>query len=413
MEEKKERHRNQEILLRSLQVMYFSIDMEANQLLQISPTCEQMFGYTVQELHQNPHLWMGVVLEEDRPKVDRYYPAMLVGRRIHQSHRITDKNGTIKWIEVRLAPTLDTRGKLIRVDGIATDITARKEVEAAWEYKIQELQSANKTLNEELCAASKELNDRYQELLVTAKKGQDKCRELEAENAYLKQQNEELDRFVYGASHELRAPLSSVQGLVDIIEGQEEDPRKRKLLDMMRTKVERLDLFIQDIVHYARNARQEVESEKIDFAQMISESIDQLRYMPDVDNIRITTELQVEDEFYTDRKRLSVILNNLISNAIKYSNPQAAHPFIHIYVRQTPESASLEVRDNGMGIHQAHLDKIFNMFFRATKAQTGSGLGLYIVKEIIEKLQGGLHVDSQEGEGSTFQFHIPNLKTAV
>jgi PAS domain S-box-containing protein len=367
MAESQKRSAHLDTLFRNIHEVFFSVDMQTGALLQMSVRCEQVYGYSVEDFYQNPKLWLDVVLEEDRHIIDENYPPMLAGRDIQHTHRIRHKDGTIRWLESKITPTLDGDGKLVRIDGITSDVTARKDAE-------------------------EKLEQRNQELLKI---------------------NSELDRFVYSASHEMRAPLTSVLGLVNLASTGEEDPDKLMLLKMMQTSVERLDLFIKDIVHYARNSRLEVENERIDFPDLIAESIDQLKYMPEVANIRITTALDGDHEFYSDKKRISVVMNNLLSNAIKYSNPRVANPFIHIHVSQRTDAVALEIRDNGVGIREEYLDKIFNMFYRATMMQSGSGLGLYIVKEIIEKLEGSWGVCSKEGEGSTFHFLIPNLNLKV
>lgn len=231
---------------------------------------------------------------------------------------------------------------------------------------------------------------------------------LEEQNKELTKANSELDSFVYSVSHDLRAPLTSLMGLISIIEYDESDGEKMKLLDMMKSSVEKLDLFIMDIIEYSRNARLKVDHEKIDFSQIINGSIEQLQYMEEAKKIKITADVEGDAEFFSDRKRITVLFNNFISNAIKYHKPDQANPFIKIRVKLNEESAEVEVSDNGQGIPQVYIDKIFDMFYRATEAKSGSGLGLYIVKEIIEKLGGKVGVRSEEGVGSTFYFSIPN-----
>jgi PAS domain S-box-containing protein len=352
-----------EHLFRNIHEVFFSVDMRTYTTLQMSDRCEHIYGYPAEEFKRNPNLWMDLALDEDRHIINANYAPMLAGKDIQHTHRIRRKDGTVRWVETKITPTMGEDGKLERIDGITSDVTERKESE-------------------------EKIAQRNEELIKI---------------------NAELDRFVYSASHELRAPLTSVLGLITVARMHQLDEECETLLEMMQTSVERLDLFIKDIVNYSRNSRLEIICEKISFEEVIHESLDQLRYMPEVKHIAISTEIEGTEEFYSDRKRISVLLNNILSNAIKYYNPKEAHPFIHIKVCQSAEEASLEVRDNGLGIAAEYLDKIFNMFFRATQAQSGSGLGLYIVKEIVDKMNGDLSVDSQEGKGSTFQFRLPNL----
>jgi signal transduction histidine kinase len=129
-------------------------------------------------------------------------------------------------------------------------------------------------------------------------------------------------------------------------------------------------------------------------------------------NQSIETQITVKQDnlFFTDKQRLTVALNNLISNAFRYYNPYQKQPFIHLFVEVFPQKAIIEIKDNGIGIGKEHLSRIFEMFYRATDRTTGSGLGLYIVKEVIDKLKGSVKVESELGRGTTFTIEIPNLK---
>ena len=231
---------------------------------------------------------------------------------------------------------------------------------------------------------------------------------LKQQNYELLKTNAELDRFVYSASHELRAPLMSILGLISIAKPEENDPAKMHILDMIQTSISRLDLFIKDIIIYSRNSRLKSENEKIEFNDLINESIENFYYMPESKKISFITEINGENNFYSDKKRIIVLLNNFISNAIKYHNLRQENPYIKITVNMNDEAANLEISDNGKGISELHIDKIFNMFYRATEEKSGSGLGLYIVKEILEKISGTVSVKSIEGIGTTFFISIKN-----
>lgn len=231
---------------------------------------------------------------------------------------------------------------------------------------------------------------------------------LAQQNRELVKTNAELDRFVYSASHELRAPLTSVLGLISVARLTEREAPQLKILEMMQVSIERLDIFIRDIVNYSSNSRLDLETEPVEFKSLIEESIDQLRYMPEMVGMNIVTKVKDDVPFHSDSKRIGVLLNNIISNAIKYQNTEQGQPSIHIDVDITPAAAKLVIKDNGVGIEEEYQDKIFNMFFRATQRKSGTGLGLYIVKEIIDRLHGEVHVESALGQGTTFYITIPN-----
>jgi PAS domain S-box-containing protein len=231
---------------------------------------------------------------------------------------------------------------------------------------------------------------------------------LEQQNRELVKTNAELDRFVYSASHELRAPLTSILGLISIAQMDESDAAKVKILELMQTSVERLDIFIRDIVNYSGNSRLELVRDKIDFEEVIHGCLEQLRYMPEMEKVSIFTEVHGDYDFYSDRRRITVALGNLLSNAIKYQRVDQDRPCIHIAVRITPSRADISIKDNGTGIAEEYQDKIFNMFYRATERKSGTGLGLYIVKEVVDRLQGEVRVESSLGKGSTFHMSLPS-----
>jgi signal transduction histidine kinase/ligand-binding sensor domain-containing protein len=236
---------------------------------------------------------------------------------------------------------------------------------------------------------------------------------VEQRNAELKKLNEELDRFVYSASHDLRAPLSSVLGLVEIARLEETVEAKQKCLDMINTSVLKLDGFINDIIDYSRNQRIEIKPEELDIKQEVHEAIDELKYQDRENSIIKTVEVEEERRFVTDGRRLNIILKNIISNAIRYHNLEQSSPFIKVNVSYQNEKAKISISDNGIGIDKQHLENIFKMFYRADESSKGSGLGLYIVKETIDKLGGEVHVESQLNFGTTFSIIIPQLKVAV
>lgn len=131
--------------------------------------------------------------------------------------------------------------------------------------------------------------------------------------------------------------------------------------------------------------------------------------MPGYDRIHKDVFVEGESQFFSDNYRLSLILNNLISNAIKYSDPQKETSFIQITIKLRPDKVLLTFKDNGIGIENDYIKKVFNMFFRATEKNEGAGLGLYIVKEAVEKLGGKIDLESQVGNGTLFRIELPNL----
>lgn len=234
--------------------------------------------------------------------------------------------------------------------------------------------------------------------------------ELKTYNAELKKSNHELDSFVYSVSHDLRAPLLSMQGIVDLTEDITTEEMTSEHMKMLRTSISRLDGFIGDILKYSRNARLEVKVDNVDFKKLIEEIQPDLQYMNGAANqVEIITEVKQSGMFYSDKSRLTILLNNLISNAIRYYNPEVQKPYVKITAEINEKTACILVEDNGIGISPEFQGKIFDMFYRISENSSGSGLGLYIVKETILKMNGHIQVESQHGTGTTFTFTIPNL----
>lgn len=235
--------------------------------------------------------------------------------------------------------------------------------------------------------------------------------DIEKRNQELKKVNSELDKFVYSASHDLRAPLASVLGLINIAR-LDDGSDKNGYFDLIEKSIKKLDGFIRDIIDYSRNARLELIREEIHFEKVIHEVIDDLRYLDETNKILRIVTVNGQGTFYTDIRRLRIIISNLISNAIKYHAPRRENPFIEVRVEFDESKAMIKVIDNGSGIAEEHLGNIFQMFYRGTSTTKGSGLGLYIVKETTEKLNGKITVISNIGEGSTFEVMLPSLKMA-
>lgn len=235
---------------------------------------------------------------------------------------------------------------------------------------------------------------------------------VEKRNRELRKLNSELDRFVYSASHDLRAPLASILGLIAVAR-LDKSNNVEEYLNLIEKSIHKLDGFIRDIIDFSRNSRLELHTESINFESMVHEIIDELKYMDERGLIRKIVEVNGSGNFYTDRKRLAIILRNLISNAYKYHNPYNDDNFVHVIVKYSSHEATITVADSGIGISEEHLSNIFKMFYRANENNNGSGLGLYIVKETVDKLKGNITVRSIPNQGSTFELKLTNIKPAT
>lgn len=226
-------------------------------------------------------------------------------------------------------------------------------------------------------------------------------------NDELKKVNSELDGFVYRVSHDLRAPLVSLLGLVSIFRLEQNPEKKDHYLNLMEKSVERLDNFILDIMNYSRNSRIKISSEEIALRTLVTDTVESLRFSQD-GSFTINNLIEPTLKIRTDSQRLRPILNNLLSNAIRYRDLQKDEQFVTIQAELIHDGVKIEVSDNGIGIPKKHQKDIFKMFFRASKQSEGSGIGLYIVKETVEKLYGTVTLFSTEGIGTTFSIFLPN-----
>jgi PAS domain S-box-containing protein len=219
--------------------------------------------------------------------------------------------------------------------------------------------------------------------------------------------NFELDSFVYRASHDLKAPLNSLMGLIDLLENETADTGILGYLGMMNKSVVKLDTFIRDLADFSRNARQELQTTVINWQAMIKESIENLQFMEHATRVDKQVSITASADFYSDPVRIGIVLNNLISNAVKYQDLKKEQSFVRIEVESDAKQAVIRVIDNGIGIPARYHEKIFTLFFRASIQSYGSGMGMYIVKNAIEKLRGAIRLESQEEEGSTFTVVLP------
>jgi len=265
----------------------------------------------------------------------------------------------------------------------------------------QELELFNENLESMVEARTRELNEE----INTRKAAEEK---IQRTNKELSKRNAELDNFVYSVSHDLRAPIASVLGLINLAKKDKDIAMKDTYLDMINNSALQQDHFIKEILDQSRNSRLEVRKEEILFEPLINETFNQLKFATTDKSVEKVISIKQEKPFFSDRWRLKVILNNIISNSIRYRNGK--DPVIKVNVNVTGHKVKLDIEDNGKGIAREHLENVYKMFYRATDDGAGSGLGLYIVKEAIDKLSGSIKIDSEEGKGTTVHLEIPEMQ---
>ena len=252
--------------------------------------------------------------------------------------------------------------------------------------------------------------------MIYSKINYESQKSLEENDSLIKQQNEqlikanqELDRFVYSASHDLRSPLSSLTGLINLSKIETDEDLKTKYLNLMKERVKSMDSFIGEIIDYSRNSRLEVSRERLNLKQLLKVIMEELKYINGCDKVKVQWHVDSELYIESDETRLKIIFNNLITNAIKYRDEKKEDSYLKISAQTLDNQLAISIEDNGIGINENYLSRVFDMFYRAHDHSSGSGLGLYIVKETVAKLRGTINVKSTEWLGSVFTVTLPNI----
>jgi two-component system, chemotaxis family, CheB/CheR fusion protein len=231
--------------------------------------------------------------------------------------------------------------------------------------------------------------------------------ELENTNKSLIKINSDLDNFIYTASHDLKAPISNIEGLMHTLSEyvNTEQDEVSQILSMMDLSIRRFKETIKDLTEITRLQKENVEDiQKISISEILEEAKFNIKDIIKNKDAEIKTDFQVP-EIKFSRKNLRSILYNLLSNAIKYSAPDRK-PVVNVSTAVSGNYVLLTVEDNGLGIPSHKQDLIFSMFKRLHDHVEGTGVGLYIVKKIIDNAGGKIQVESQEGKGTTFKVYF-------
>jgi len=229
--------------------------------------------------------------------------------------------------------------------------------------------------------------------------------EVKRKDRELVRVSNELDEFIYHASHELRSPLVSMLGITNLINIECEGGIMKDYAKMLEERIHRLDNLLKGIVAIPYNNKNALSSDLIDWESLIHTAVK----IPGL-NSKVKVEISITQDwpFKTDASRLKIVFQNIISNAFKFYNPNIREPKLDIKIYSGAENASICFIDNGVGIDSFYLENIFKLFYRAHTNFTGSGLGLYIAKSMINTLGGKINVASDLEKGTIFTVVIPN-----
>ncbi len=314
--------------------------------------------------------------EEEKLKARELFESVTSGEVEHFQYefRILTKNGDFRWLEMYAQIEHNSDGETLGVYGTLNDVTQRKQTEAVLQARADELAQINLIL-----------------LQTTSE---------------LEKRNKELDQFAYVTSHDLKAPLRAIANLSEWIEEDLEEALTedtQKQMDLLRGRVYRMEALINGLLQYSRVGRMKTEPETVVVAQLIAEIIDSIA-PPQEFTIEVVGEMPI---LITERIPLQQIFSNLISNAIKHHNRSDGK--LVITVEELDKFYEFTLADDGKGIAEQYYDKIFVIFqtLEARDKRENTGIGLAIVKRIVEETGGTITLESQVEKGTTFRFTWP------
>jgi signal transduction histidine kinase len=231
---------------------------------------------------------------------------------------------------------------------------------------------------------------------------------LAVKNLALQKAYDELNKFAYSVTHDMRGPLLSILGAIGVAKNVGDVNEMQDMLHMMESSVEKLDTFIQNTHEYYNLKQGELHIEELNMEKIEKDMQDIYSMTAKVSNVEFAVSVSQPEPFRSDEMAVKIVLNNLLSNAFKYQRKDEAHKKVDLNITVEKGNAIIFVKDNGIGIDSKHINDIFNMFYRATTEEVGSGIGLYNVKDALLKLNGEISVDSTPGVGTTFKVTIPS-----
>lgn len=224
---------------------------------------------------------------------------------------------------------------------------------------------------------------------------------------------EDLEAFIYKISHDIRSPISRTLGFINIAERDLKDNAAAiHYLDMIKQQTKQLDQIVIKLVETTKIRQGDKTLHLIEFDEKINKIINSFSDTPGFERIDFKKNIRLHNKFYSDRSLVSIILQNLIHNAIKYRDESKKNQLINITVADEKEGVKITIEDNGIGISESAQNDVFKVFFRATNIASGSGLGLYTAKHCVKKLGGRIELESDVNTGTKFTIYLPNEKIA-
>lgn len=344
---------------------------------------QQWFDYTGMTLEQTKGWgWQPVLHPDDLQKcIDRWSQALRTGEPYEIEYRLRRIDGTYRWHLGRALPRRNQHGQIVYWVGTCTDIDDHKQVVEA----LKESAEALKARAEELTYLTSVLAQT---------------------NTTLEKRNQELDQFAYVASHDLKAPLRAIANLSEWIEEDISDTlneENRHQMNLLRGRVHRLEALIDGLLQYSRVGRIKTEVEPVDVTALLIDVLNALAPPPE---FTVTLEPGMPT-LVTQPLPMFQVFSNLISNSIKHHHRKDGQ--VTVSVKDQGQFYEFAVVDDGPGIAPQYHEKVFGIFqtLEARDKVENTGVGLAIIKKIVEGQGGHICLESQEGQGATFRFTWP------
>lgn len=241
-------------------------------------------------------------------------------------------------------------------------------------------------------------------------------KELFEKQRLLEEMNSELEAFTYSVSHDLRAPLRHVDGFLNLLRessGDSLDEKSQRYLSMISGAATRMGRLIDDLLDFSRTGRVEMSVKPVELRRLVDKSLANLK--PDLEGRDIDWKICSLPKVYADQALMQIALDNLISNAVKFTR-KCKQAQIEIRVAQQKQNEFIIlIRDNGTGFDMKYVDKLFGVFQRLHRQEDyeGTGIGLANVRRIISRHGGRTWAESTPGEGACFYFSLPRINAAV
>ena len=297
-----------------------------------------------------------------------------------------------------------------KVRKLNREISEQNEEITAQSEELKEANQALTLLNQEISEQKEEIQAQAEELTESnetiSRVNSNLEEKVKARTAELKEAYTELDTFFYRSSHDFRRPLTTFMGLAEVAKVTLKDQTALELFEKVNETARNLDKMLLKLQSVSAAGSQELIYSEVLLDQIFQIEMDNFREEIIRRSIRVLVDINLEKPFFSYPVLVKFIIQNLLENSIAFCGMQ--EPYLKFRAYQVTNETVLEVSDNGQGIESIYLNRIFDMYFRANEKSRGNGLGLYIVKKMVDKLNGRIELKSEHGFGTTVWVYLPN-----